>query len=300
MEIQSNAVSPSGAISEGWELIKDDYGLFFAISLVFIVIVVAVALAIGMVNSGITMAITAVLGMAKPDGATAVTVVAIVPQLISATISIFTEVIVATLAGVLMCGVYNAFSRKTQIGKVEFGDLFSGFDKWKPCLIYSVIISLIKYVIGIGTLIVGVVFGVSLNTNALLKDGKLDPKMFTGLLGIIIILLLIAFLLQVILAIATTFVLPLIAERNLSGTDAMSHSFRGAIKNIFPLIGLFILQGLMLFAGALLCGIGILFVAPIINASLFSAYRSVFGEPTNNYMNQQPPPPPIFYNQPGY
>jgi hypothetical protein len=300
MEIQSNAISPSGAISEGWELIKDDYGMFFAMSLVFIIIIFAISFAIGMVNNGITMAIAAILGIAKPEGNTAATIAAIMPQIIGATIGIFTEIIVTTLSGVLLCGMYKAFARKLQSGVVEFGDLFSGFDKWKPCLIFSIILSLVKYVIAIGTLIVGVIFGVSLNANALLKDGKFDPKMFSGLIGIIIVFVLIALLLQLAVAIATIFVLPLIAEQNLSGIEAMSNSFRGALKNIFPLIGLVILQGLMAIGGILLCLVGVLFVLPILQASMFTAYRSVFGGPTNNYMNQQPPPPPIFYNQPGY
>jgi hypothetical protein len=296
MEIKSNAVKPVGSIEEGWNLIKDDYWLFFAMTLVFILIIFAISFVIGLINGGITVGITTVLGMAKPEGTTAATVAAVAPQIISTTIGFFTNVILAAITGVLMCGIMNAFSRKAATGMVDFGDLFSGFDKFKSCLIYSIILSLVKYVVAIGAILIGVVFGVSLSASSLLKDGKLDPKIFTGLFGIIIVLGILALIINLAIAICTTFVYPLIAEHNLSGTGALMTSIRGALNNIIPLIGFFIMQILISLGGVLLCLVGVLFVVPVLYASIFTAYRSVFGVPTTNFMNQQPPPPPIFYN----
>jgi hypothetical protein len=298
MEIQSGAVQPVGAIEEGWNIIKDEYWIFFAMTLVFIVIMFAISFAVGLVNNAITLGVTAALGATVSKGSADVAV-AIAPQLISATISIFTSIIIATISGMFMCGLMSALARKADTGRFEFNDLFSGFSKFQPCLIYSIVLSLIQYVILVGGILIGVAFGVSLSAESLLKDGKFDPNMVSGLIGIFLIIGLLALVFYVIVAICTVFVFPLIAERNLSGIEALTTSARGGIGNIFGLIGLFILQGLMLFVGALACLIGMLFVAPILYASLFAAYRSVFGR-SNTPMFQSPPPPPVFNNQPSY
>ncbi len=300
MEIQSNAVKPVGSIQAGWDIIKDDYWLFFGMTSVLILIAVAASFAISLVNNAITLGVAAVLGGVSKDGGAASVSAAVIPQIVSLTISIFTGVLLSTLIGMLMCGLMNALSRKVQTGSVEFGDLFSGFNKLQPCLIYSVIMSLINYAIAIGSVVVGVVFGVTMGAEMMLKDGKFDPQLFTKLFGLIFVVALIAVILTLIITVFTTFVYPLIAERNLSGMQALSASFRGGLSNILPLIGFIILQGLMVIAGTLLCLVGLLFVAPLLYASIFAAYRNVFGGPTLNAAYQQPPPPPIFNNQPNY
>jgi hypothetical protein len=298
MEIQSGAVQPVGAIEEGWNIIKDDYWTFFAMCLVFTVILFAVSFAVGLVNNAITLGVSAALGATVSKGSADVAV-AIVPQLVSATISIFTSIIVTAVTGMFMCGLMTSLGRKVDTGRFEFNDLFSGFSKFQPCLIYSIVLSLIQYLILVGGILIGVAFGVSLSAESLLKDGKLDPTMFSGLIGIFLVIGLLALVFYTIVAICTVFVFPLIAERNLSGIEAFTTSARGGIANIFGILGLIILQGLMILVGAIACLVGMLFVVPILYASLFAAYRSVFGRP-NTSMFQNPPPPPIFNNQQSY
>jgi hypothetical protein len=300
MEIQSNAVKPVGSIEEGWNIIKDDYWMFFAMSLVFIVIVFAAGFLIGLIDNAISAGIALALGAVKTEGNVA-TVAMVAPKLISLTIGIFTNILVATLTGILFCGFMKGLSRKVQTGVVDFGDLFGGFDKLQPCLIYSVILSLIQYVIGIGTIVIGVIFGITLSAESFLKDGKFNLEIFKNLIGIFIIIAIIAVIINLIITICMAFVYPLIAERNMSGLEAILTSMRGGLSNMLPLIGFFILQGLMIFGGVLLCFVGVLFVAPLLYASTFAAYRQVFGEPAGSFTyNQQPPPPPTFNNQPNY
>ncbi len=296
MEIRSNAVKPVGTIEEGWNLIKDDYWTFFGMTTLFVVMMIAVLMVIGFVNNIITMAVTAAFAaVSKNSGAAAV-----VPQIVALTISIFTNVIFTTFTGVLMCGLMNALARKVRTGLFEFGDLFSGFSKLMPCLIASLVLSLIQYVIAIGAVLIGVIFGVTLNAQAIFRDGKPDPAMLTGILGILAVVGIIWIIISLVISVCTAFIYPLIAERGLSGIEAIMTSVRGGFSNFLPLIGFFILQFLMAFAGALLCLVGILFVIPISYAAMFAAYRNVFGGIQGNSSNSQPPPPPIFNNQPGY
>jgi hypothetical protein len=299
MEIQSNAVQPVGCIEEGWEIIKDEYWTFFLMSLVFIVIVIGVGFFVSLIQNGIATGITMALGATKPEG-NAATIAMVIPEIIAATIGIFTNVLVATLSGILMCGFFNGLARKVQTGAVDFADLFSGFDKWQTCLIYSVILSLVQYVIGIGAIVIGVVFGVTLSADSLLKDGKFDPSMFKEMIGIFVIIAIIAIVINLIISICTLFVYPLIAERGLSAFDAISTSVRGGLSNFLPLVGFLIMQLLIGLGGILLCLVGVLFVIPLSYAATFAAYRQIFGGPVANVYNQQPPPPPIFNNQPNY
>jgi hypothetical protein len=300
MEIQSGAVSPTGAIEEGWNIIKDDYWTFFGICLVFMVIVIAVALVVGMVNGVIDVGVRAAAGGLDPSKNTGLSAATIIPGIASLVVSSITNIAIMLVTAMMMCGVYSALSRKVTSGNFEFGDLFNGFSKFQPCLIVSLVLSIIQFIIGIVGLLIVLGAGVSFKPDMLLKDGQFDPTVLSGLFGIIAVLAILSILVQLIIGIATIFLYPLIAERDLPGIDAISHSIRGGFSNVFGLVGLIILQGLILFVALILCIVPFFFAIPILYASTFAAYRSVFGGISGSNMYNQPPPPPIFSNQPGY
>ena len=296
MEFQSGVVSPVESIKEGWRIIKDDYWTFFLMILVAGVIVIVAALILGAINNGIVFGISTALGMATVNAGDAGKVSAmIIPQLIALFISIFTNIIVITLSGALMCGIYSALVRKTNSGVVDFGDLFSGFQKLQPCFIIAVIMSLIQFVIGIVTVVVGAALGVSaVGLSAMARTGKIDPAIFGGLFLGIFVILIISILINLIISVLTYFVYPLIAVRNLTGIEALMTSVRAGLSNIGGLILLIILTGLMTFGGVLVCFVGVLFVFPVVIASVFAAFQSVFGRTVGDMGFQTPPPPPNF------
>jgi len=301
MEFQSGAVRPVGSIEDGWAIIKDDYWTFFGMTLIAIVILLVVAVILGAINNIITLGISTVLGVTTGNsGDVAKMSAAILPQLISMVISVFTNIIVGAISGAFFCGIYAALSRKASSGVADFGDLFGGFKKITACLIVAAVVSLIQFVISVVMLLGGAALGVSaLGVGMLTKDGQLNPSVFGGLFLVILVFAGIYIVINLILSALTAFVYPLIGDRNLSGGQALLTSFKGGFANLGGLILLMLLLGLMVFGGALLCLIGALFVAPIVTAAMFAAYQSVFGRTGNNY-NYAPPPPPTFNNQPGY
>lgn len=303
MQYQSGAVSPVESISNGWNLIKNDYWLFFGMTTVMIIIVIIAAVILNLINNGITFGLMSVLGMATAD-ATDITKVSanIAPQLLSMVISIFTSIIVSTLSGCLYCGIYAALSRKSNTGTADFGDLFSGFQKLVPCLIVAVVLSIIQFIISVVMLFVGVAFGVSAFGAGMMmgKDGQPDFAMLSGILGIVFLLLAIYIVFAIIIGALTTFIYPLIGERNLSGMEALTLSIKSGFGNIGGIILMMFLLGLMAVGGALACGVGILFVMPIMLAAIFAAFQSVFGKMGGNQTNYAPPPPPNFGNQQGF
>lgn len=301
MEYNSGAVSPVGSISEGWNIIKDNYWLFFGMTLVAIVIVVFAAVILGFINNLITMGIAAAFGVAAQSGSDAVNATAaIVPQLISTVISFFTNIIVITISGALFVGIYSAMSRQADTRTAEFGDLFNGFQKLVPCLIVAVIMSIIQFVISVVFLIGGAAIGISaLGAGILTRDGQLNPAIFGSLFLIIMVVAVIYLIINLIVSALTAFIYPLLADRNLSGGEAFLMSVKGGVSNIFGMILLFILLFFMSLGGVMLCVVGVLFVAPVMTASIFAAFRSVFGRPQDNRQHT-PPAPPVFGQQPGY
>lgn len=301
MEYQSGAVSPVGSISEGWNIIKDNYWLFFGMTLVAIIAVFIAAIILGFINNLITMAIAGVFGVAAQNtGDVGQMSAAIAPQVISMIISFFTNIIVITISGALFCGIYSALSRQADTRTAEFGDLFSGFQKLVPCLIVALIMSVLQFVISLVFLVGGAALGVSaIGAGMLTRDGQLNPAVFGGLFLVIMVIAVTYIIVNLILSALTAFVYPLIAERNLSGGEAFLTSIKGGLSNIFGIIMLFILLLLMAIGGLLLCVVGVFFVAPIMSASIFAAFRSVFGKPQDN-RQYAPPAPPVFGQQPGY
>jgi hypothetical protein len=138
MQFQSGAVRPVGSIEEGWKIIKDDYWTFFAMSLLTIVILFVISIVLGLINNAITFGVSAVFGATMNNTHDAAKFsVAILPQLISMVISLFTNIIVGALSGAFFCGIYIALSRKASGGTAEFGDLFAGFKKLQSWLSVS-------------------------------------------------------------------------------------------------------------------------------------------------------------------
>ena len=300
MEFQSGVVRPIGSIEKGWNIIKDDYWTFFSMTLVAIIILVVGAVILGFINNIITFGISAVLGVATVNSGDAGKIsAAILPQVISVFISIFTNFVVATLSGVLFCGIYTALSRKASGEIANFGDLFAGFQKIQSCLIVAIVLSGIQFVIALVTLLGGAAVGFSAGLGMLTKDGKLNPAVFGGLFLVILVFVIFTFLINLIISALTAFVYPLISEHNLSGGQALMLSAKSGLANIGGLILLLLLLILMAVGGVLVCFVGIFFVAPIISATMFAAYQSVFGK-SQDFYQHTPPPPPIFSNQQGY
>lgn len=302
MEYQSGAVRPIGSIQEGWQLIKDNYWTFFLMTLVAFVILIAMSMILGLINNAITFAISAVLGGAAANtGDMGKISASLLPQVISLVIGIFTNIIVGTVSGALFCGIYTALSRRASGGVVDFGDLFAGFQKLSACLVVAAVMSVIQFIIGIVALLVGATLGVSaLGLGSMItKDGQINQAVFGGLFLVILAFAGVYFLISLIISALTSFVYPLLAERDISGGQALILSIKSGLSNIFGLVLLLILLCLIGMGGALVCLVGILFVAPLMSASLFAAYRSVFGSIGGSYQ-QNPPPPPVFGNQPGY
>lgn len=95
------------------------------------------------------------------------------------------------------------------------------------------------------------------------------------------LLVLLGFLLLIIpgiyLAVAYTFALPLVVERRFDFWTAMETSRKLVTKQWFSFFGFGLLLFLINFAGALLCGLGLLITVPLTYCAIAAAYEDVLG-----------------------
>jgi hypothetical protein len=242
-EFNTGVIKPVECMKEGWELIKNEYWLFFAITLVGLLI-----------------------GGAIP----------------------------VVLVGPMLCGIYFCFLQKFDGRKVEFGDLFKGFDYFLPALIATLVLVGFIFVASIVFIVIPsfVLFAVAGATGG--KGGQM----------IAMVSFIIFFLLMLIFAVIAAcihalivFTHLLIVDRQLSGWDAIRLSARAARHNLGGVVGFIALQILLSIAGMLALIIGAYLVLPIIYAGTTVMYRKVFPQivlPSNI------PPSPANYPGAGF
>lgn len=191
--------------------------------------------------------------------------------------------------GPMMCGIYLALFRRRRGELVEFGILFKGFDYFGESIIATLIhyVPMVMIIIPFYIVMYGGLFIISQ------QGGEPDPANLIAYFAVLIVLGLIMMVVIILLSVIFTFSYPLIVDRKLSGLDAVKLSARGALANFWSLLGLLLLNGLIAFAGVLLCYVGMFLALPITFAAISVAYEQVFGlgEVQQPIL---PPPPPTF------
>jgi len=229
-EFRIGVIQPIECVKEGWELIKDEYWILFAISLV------------GALIGGVTMYI---------------------------------------LFGAMICGIFYAYLRKIDGGRVVFDDLWKGFGWWLPGLGVTVLI--IGPMIAV-YLIMYVPFIMAIAMGSHLSEGE----MFSMLIGAAVVDL-IVIVIMICVHTLLMFAFPLIVDRNLGAIKAMTTSARAVFANLGGVIGLLAVNFVIVLVGQLALCVGVYFVIPILIAGNIVAYRKVF--PAMDRPNFSRPPP---------
>lgn len=236
-EFNRGVISPMECIKEGWALIKDQYWLFFGITLVGLLI-----------------------GGAVP----------------------------VVLLGPMMVGIFLCLQLRQRNQPVEFGMLFKGFDLFVPSLIVGVLKMIPIFIILIPYYIF--VFAMMATMPRGRPSTEQSQQFVFTFLGAELLFLLVIMVVSILVEIFFMFAFPLVADRKLSGLDAVKLSFKAGRENMGGVLGLMLLNGLFTILGVLACFIGVYFYLPIAIASQAVAYRRVF--PDIGQFGQYPPPPP--------
>lgn len=237
-DFRVGVIQPVECIKAGWALIKDQYWLFFGLTLVAMLI-----------------------GGAVP----------------------------IVLLGPMMIGLFLCLFEKQRGRPVEFGLLFKGFDQFVPGLIVTVfkvipiiILMIPFYFIMFATMITAMPRG----------EPSADEisRFYFSFFGLEIIFVATVMIVSIVIEIFFMFAFPLVADRKMSGMDAVKLSVKAGKANFGGVLGLLFLNGLIGFAGAILCIVPAYLYLPIAFASQAVAFRRVFPEVPENFAS--PPPPP--------
>jgi uncharacterized membrane protein len=195
------------------------------------------------------------------------------------------------LIGPMMVGIYMCFFQRMRGEPVDFGLLFKGFDQFAQSLIAALIQMIPMVVIMVPFYIIMFVL---MMTSMPRGGGRMDPDassrfMFT-FFGFEAVFILAMIAVGIAVNVFFMFAFPLIADRGLSGLEAIKLSIKAGKANFGSILGLLLLNAAIGLLGVLACYVGVFFIMPISLASYAVAYRRVFPALSQNFAS--PPPPP--------
>jgi uncharacterized membrane protein len=237
-DFRVGVIKPVECIKEGWALIKDQYWLFFGIT--------------------------------------------IISMLIAGTVPI-------VLLGPMMIGLFLCLLQKMRAQRVEFGMLFKGFDQFVPGLVVAAIKVIPLLIIMAPFYIIMVVVMMSSMPRGRASQDE-SAGFFFMFFGMELVFILVVTIASILIEVLFMFAFPLVADRKLSGLDAVKLSIKAGRANLGGVLGLLLLNALFGFVGVLACIVGVYFYMPIAFASQAIAYRRVFPEVPETFAT--PPPPP--------
>ena len=197
------------------------------------------------------------------------------------------------LLGPMMVGIYMCFFSKMRGERVEFGTLFKGFDYFSQGLIAALLQMIPMAVVMVPLYLIWFVF---IFTSMPRGGGRMDPDeartfMF-AFFGFELVFIAIMVVVGIVVNIFFMFAFPLIADRHLSGLDAVKLSIKAGKANFGGILLLLLLNAGLGILGVLACYVGVFALMPISLAANAVAYRRVFPESTPNFASPPPPPEP--------
>jgi len=175
------------------------------------------------------------------------------------------------LSPVFAAGVMIGCRTLEEGRELEFRHLFAGFQTRFGTLVAVGLLYLAALFVVL--LVVGLICGVSMF--AIFRGGA-DPANIGAAFATMVLAFLVATALMLPVAMAIWFAPPLVVFNELGAFDALKASFLGCLKNMVP----FFIYGLILLGFAILAsipfGLGWLVLAPVIGASIYTAYRDIY------------------------
>ncbi len=185
------------------------------------------------------------------------------------------------LIGPMMCGIHLCFLRAERGLPIEFSMLFKGFDYFMPSFVATLLMIVPAIVMMIGTYALfffGMIAGL-VNFGPQQRGGGPPGEEFGFfMISLMTIMFVSIMLFSTVIQAIFFFVFPLIVDRELSGWEAVSLSFRAFLANFFGVLALIILIMVLSILSLLACYVGVFFFVPISMAMTMAAYRQVFPE----------------------
>ena len=180
--------------------------------------------------------------------------------------------------GPMLIGIYLCFLHRQAGRQVEFGTLFKGFDQFGDGLIAYLI--MVGFSIVASMVTAGLFLVLALAIMAIIA-GTMDGEAATGL-GILVGILAYIFCFVALMVISVLINLPfvfafqLIADRKLTGTEAIKQSWAGAKLNFGGIVWYMLVNYFLLVLTALACYIPAILLMPVSLGGLFLLYSDIY------------------------
>jgi uncharacterized membrane protein len=186
--------------------------------------------------------------------------------------------------------VFLCLQQRQRNQPVEFGNLFKGFELF----VQGLVVTVLKMIPIIILMIPYYIFLVGMMAVTMPREHDTSPEaartFMASFFGFEIVFVLVIMVVSISIEIFFMLAYPLVADRKMSGLDAVKLSFRAGKANLGGILGLLLLNGVFAFVGVLCCIIGVYFYLPIGFAAQAVAYRRIF--PDTGSAFPSPPPPP--------
>lgn len=197
------------------------------------------------------------------------------------------------LSPCLMAGaVYVTWRVSLGKGWADLGDMFKGFQYLSPLAIST-------FIQGAATLLLAVlvfynflpqlihIFKISQGANAFTKQDEIRDAFLPLLNGKFFVSVAILSVGALFISALWAFKTHFIVVYKMEAWPAMEMSRRIARHNMFQLIGLYLLLGIIIIISALPCGIGLLFSLPLMIGATYSAFAQVTGCDQSGEINEE-------------
>jgi hypothetical protein len=181
------------------------------------------------------------------------------------------------LAGPMFVGLHLCLLRKLRRQTVSFETLFKGFEQFVQSLIATLIMMVPAIVLIVPAYIILIVAVISSAPQPAPGGGPPPPGAPGTMLGAMGLFYVYLFVVIIVLQVFFLYAYPLLADRKVSGVEAVKMSVQAAMANFGGTLGLVLLNFLLSMVGTLACCIGTIFLMPITYAATMIAYRQAFG-----------------------
>ncbi len=203
--------------------------------------------------------------------------IVIIPCSLIPALSFILNLIWPVLLGGVMWGCYQL----DRGNKFSSTYLFAGFQR----LFYKLI--MVGVIYSIGSIVIGLILlalmsgmGVDLEqvqaTMLAFSSGDVDPVQLVKLLQVLMVILLGSLALSIPLFMAVWFAPALVIINEIPPIEAVKLSFFACLRNMVPFLSYGIISMMALIIAAIPLGLGMFIVMPIIFASIYTSYKSIF------------------------
>ncbi|HHC74722.1 MAG TPA: hypothetical protein ENK78_06575 [Thiothrix sp.] len=197
----------------------------------------------------------------------------IIFQIVMGMIPVAGGIVAQLLGPVIMAGLLMAAKHADLGGTVRFDFLFEGFKtKFAPLLGLGALMLGVYIIIGI---LVGGGMAVSMSgTNFDPETGVMDAS--AAFSPMMLILMAVGFVFLVLISLAFAYATHLVALNNVPVFESIKRSFKGAAKNILPLIVYMLIAVVILSISAIPLLLGLLITIPLFFVTSYVSYKQIF------------------------